>query len=321
VVHRSHRRAKLTVEGRRLLVRRVVELGWPAARAAEAQGCHVATVYKWLRRYREEGEAGLVDRSPQPRRSPGRLPAEREQRILDYRAQHRVGAHRIAEALGEAQSTVSAVLARYRMPRLAQLDRPTGVVVRYQRDRPGELVHVDVKKQGRVPDGGGWRIHGRGVARGARVKQGLGYDYVHVAVDDRSRVAYAEVHADERGATAAGFLTRAVAWFAAHGVTVERVLTDNGACYRSDAFRQAAAAAGVQLRRTRPYRPCTNGKVERFNLTLTREWAWTQPYTTNTDRTLALDSFLHRYNWHRPHRALKGGTPMALLDNLPGNHN
>jgi transposase InsO family protein len=318
--HRSHRRAKLTVEGRQLLVSRVLERGWPAARAAEAQGCCVGTVHKWVRRYRAEGAAGLADRCSRPRRSPGRLSAAREQRILPYRAQHRVGAHRIGWALGEAQSTVSAVLARHQVPRLAELDRPSGMVVRYQRDRPGELLHVDVHKQGRVPDGGGWRVHGRDLARGGRVKRGLGYDHLHVAVDDRSRVAYAEIHPDELAVTAAAFLTRAVAWFAAHGVVVQRVLTDNGSCYRSCAFRQAAQTAGIRHLRTRPYRPCTNGKVERFNLTLKQEWAWAQPYTSNTDRSNALPGFLHRYNWHRQHQALNGEVPMAQLHNLPGNH-
>ena len=319
MVHRRHPRAKLTVEGRRLLVRRVVDEGWPAAQVAQAQGCHVATVHKWLRRYRMEGDAGLADRSPRPRCSPGRLSAHREAAILAYRQQHRVGAHRIGWALGEAQSTVSAVLARHRMPRLADLDAPTGQVVRYQRDRPGELVHLDVKKQGRVPDGGGWRAHGRG----AGVAEGggkLGYDYVHVAVDDRSRIAYAEILPDERGTTAAAFLTRAVAWFAVHGLTVQRVLSDNGACYRSGVFAQAADNAGVRRKRIRPYRPCTNGKVERFNLTLTREWAWAQPYTSNTQRTDALNDFLYRYNHRRPHTARNGATPMSQLDNVPGNH-
>jgi transposase InsO family protein len=309
----------LTVAGRGLLVDRVVEQGWPAARAAEAQGVHVATVHKWVRRYRDEGDAGLADRSSRPRCSPARLSAQREAAILAYRAEHRVGAHRIGWALGEAQSTVSAVLARHRVGRLADLDRPTGQVVRYQRDRPGELLHVDVNKQGRIPDGGGWRVHGRG--RGVSEGGGkLGYDYVHVAVDDRSRVAYAEVLGDERGATAAAFLRRAVAWFAVHGVAVERVLTDNGSCYRSGVFHAAAAATGVQLKRTRPYRPCTNGKVERFNLTLTREWAWARSYTSNTQRTAALHDFLYRYNHQRPHTALNADAPMSQLDNVPRNH-
>jgi hypothetical protein len=187
-----------------LLVERVLDQGWPPARAAEAQGVSVATADKWLRRWRQEGPAGLADRSCRPHTSPRRLPAAREQAILAYRAAHRVGPHRIGWALGEAHSTVPAVLVRHQVPRLAELDRPTGQVVRYQRQRPGELVHLDIKKQGRIPDGGGHRIHGRHRARGGQRKQGLGDDFLHLAVDDCSRVAYLEVHPDERAATVAG---------------------------------------------------------------------------------------------------------------------
>ena len=302
-----------------LLVHRVVDRGWPRARAAEAQGCSSATAGKWVRRFQTEGAAGLTDRSSRPHSSPTRIAPQVEQRILDYRTEHRVGAHQIAWALGLPQSTVSAVLARRGAPLLRHLDRSTGTVVRYERDRPGELVHVDVKKQGRVPDGGGWRTHGRGTAT-PRGRGTLGYDYIHVAVDDRSRLAYAEILDDERGDTAADFLTRAVAWFANHGVTVERVLTDNGACYRSGAWRTAAGELDVALRTTRPYRPQTNGKVERFNLTLKREWAWQRPYTSTADRAAALEPFLHRYNHHRPHKAHQGRPPMTLLNNVPGNH-
>jgi leucine-zipper of insertion element IS481/Integrase core domain len=200
----AHPRAKLTVAGRRLLVERVLAQGWPPARAAEAQGVSLATVYKWLGRWRAEGLAGLADRSSRPQTSPRRLPAVREEAILAYRAAYRVGPHRIGWALGEASSTVHAVLGRHQVPRLAALDRPTGQVVRYQRQRPGELVHLDVKKQGRIPDGGGHRVHGRRRARGGQRKQGLGYDFLHVAVDDCSRVAYLEVHPDERAQTVAG---------------------------------------------------------------------------------------------------------------------
>jgi transposase InsO family protein len=318
----------LTVEGRRLLVQRVCELGWPPARVAEAQGCSRTTVHKWVARWRAEGDAGLGDRSSRPHRSPWRLSVEREDAIVAHRRAHRVGAHLIAAATGEAQSTVSAVLARRGEPLLRHLDLPTGQVVRYERDRPGELLHIDVKKQGRIPHGGGWRVHGRGpgVARltDQRGRRGsgakLGYDFVHVAVDDHSRVAYAEIHTDERGDTAGGFLERAVAWFAEHGVAVERVLTDNGACYRSRTFAATAHAHGLRLKKTRPYRPQTNGKVERFNLTLKREWAWGRPYDDNTQRADALDGFLHEYNHHRPHRALNGRSPMTRINNLPGNH-
>jgi transposase InsO family protein len=316
----AHPRAKLTVAGRRLLVERVLELGWPPARAAEAQGVSVATAYKWLGRWRAEGLAGLADRSSRPRTSPRRLPAAREQAILAYRAAHRVGPDRIGWALGEAASTVHAVLVRHRVPRLWELDRPSGQAVRYQRQRPGELVHLDVKKQGRIPDGGGHRVHGRGCRRGGRSKRGLGYDYLHVAVDDCSRIAYLEVHPDEAAATVAGFTARALAFYAGLGVAVQRVLTDNGNGYRSRAFAGVLAAAGVRHKRTRPYRPQCNGKVERLNLTLEREWAYTCPYTSNQQRLDTLPVWLHDYNHHRPHRALHGRSPMQLLNNLPGAH-
>jgi transposase InsO family protein len=317
---RVHPRAKLTVAGRRLLVERVLEQGWPPARAAEAQGVSVATAYKWVRRWRAEGTAGLADRSCRPQRSPRRLPAPREQAILAYRAAHRVGPHRIGWALGEASSTVHAVLRRHQVPRLWELDRPTGQVVRYQRQWPGELVHLDVKKQGRIPDGGGHRIHGRQRALGGQRKQGLGYDFVHVAIDDCSRVAYLEVHPDEQAQTVAGFVGRALGFYAGLGMTVERVLTDNGAGYRSRLFGQVLTAAGVVHKRTRPYRPATNGKAERLNLTLEREWAYVRPYHSNQARLAMLPAWLHHYNHHRPHRALNGRSPMQLLNNLPGTH-
>jgi transposase InsO family protein len=316
----AHPRAKLTVYGRWLLVQRICGQGWPPARAAEAQGVSVATAYKWLGRWRAQGWAGLADRSSRPQRSPRRLPAAREQAILAYRAAHRVGPHRIGWALSEAPSTVHAVLARHQVPRLGEVDRPTGQPVRYQRQRPGELVHLDVKKQGRIPDGGGHRMLGRDCRRGTRVKQGLGYDFVHAAVDDCSRVAYLEVHPDERATTVAGFAQRALAFYASLGVTVERVLTDNGTGYRSGVFGGVLASAGVAHKRTRPYRPQANGKVERLNLTLDREWAYARPYTSNQQRLDALGIWLHHYNHHRPHRALNGRTPMQLLNNLPNTH-
>ncbi len=314
-----HPRAKLTVLGRRLLVERIVGQGWPVTVAAQAQGVSSATAYKWLRRWRGEGMAGLVDRSSRPRRSPRRLPEAREQAIVACRIRCRVGPHRIGWLLGEAPSTVHAVLRRQQLPRLWELDRPTGQVVRYQRQRPGELVHVDVKKQGRIPDGGGHRMLGRAGGHRDR-RHGAGYDYLHVAVDDCSRVAYLEVHPHERSQAAVGFTTRALAWFAGLGVSIERVMTDNGACYRSAAFGQLLATAGIAHQRTRPYRPCTNGKVERFNQTLNREWAYAAAYTSNQDRLAALPGWLHAYNYHRPHSALSGKSPISTLNNLPGNH-
>ena len=315
----THPRAKLTVQGRWLLVQRVLEQDWPVAEAARAQGVSVATCYKWLGRYRAEGLAGLADRSCRPHRSPGRLSPEREQAIVAWRQHYRVGPHRIGWALGEARSTVWAVLARHRVPRLAELDRPSGQVVRYQRQWPGELLHVDIKAQGRIPQGGGHRLLGRADGRrDRRVK--TGYDYLHVAVDDRTRLAYVEAHDRQDGAAAAGFMARALAWFAQLGVQVERVLTDNGWCYRSQAFQQVLTQAGAEHRRTRPYRPQTNGKAERFNRTLATEWSYAQLYTSNQARLAALPGWLHHYNHHRPHTALDGRSPMQLLNNVPENY-
>ena len=316
----SHPRAKLTVHGRQLLVDRVLEGGWTVPMAAEAQGCSAATGYKWLRRFVAEGRDGLRDRSSRPHRSPARVSPERERAILTRRQVTLEGPHRIAWALGEAPATVHRVLRRGGAPRLRDLDRPTRVVVRYERERPGELVHVDVKKQGRIPAGGGWRVHGRGVKRGGRVKQGSGYDFVHAAVDDRSRLAYAEILPDERKETAAGFMTRAIGFYADHGITIERVLTDNGSCYRSHQFEDVLAGAGIAHRWTRPYRPQTNGKVERFNLTLKWEWAYARPYDTNASRTERLEHWLHEYNYHRPHMALAGRPPFSVVNNVPRKH-
>lgn len=315
-------RGKLTEYGRRVLIDRVVKQGYPVAHAAQLQGISAGCAYRWLRRWRAEGEAGLADRSCRPHRSPRRLDAETEQRVIALRTATKLGPHQLAARLGMPRSTVYAVLRRHGLNRLAVLDRPTGSPVRYQRDHPGELVHVDVTKLGRVPDGGGWRAHGRGQDR-HHGRSGVGYDYLHVAVDDRTRLAYVEVHPDERGDTCAGFVARAGGWFAQHGVRVERVLTDNAMSYRkSRAFADALADLGAAHRRTRPYRPQTNGKVERFHQTLTREWAYTHPYGSNAERITALDLWLHHYNTNRPHSALEGATPMHTLQNhVCGKHN
>lgn len=315
----THARAKLTVAGRLLLVERVLELGWTVTMAAEAQGCSAATGYKWLRRFRAEGHGGLQDRSSRPHRSPTRLSHAREQAILQRRGSTLEGPHQIAWALGEAPSTVHRVLRRLGAPRLADIDRPTRTVVRYERERPGELVHVDIKKQGRVPAGGGWRILGRAAAPSKH--RGDGYDFIHAAVDDRSRLAYAEILPDERKETASAFMTRAIWFYADHGVSVERVLTDNGSCYRSGEFARVLADAGIVHRRTRPYRPQTNGKVERFNLTLKWEWAYARPYETNASRTDELERWLHHYNYHRPHMAHAGRSPITVVNNVPRKHN
>ena len=316
----THARAKLTPQGRLLLATRVLELGWSVPMAAEAQGCSPATGYKWVRRFLREGPAGLGDRSSRPHRSPARLDPAREQAILARREATLEGPHRIAWALGEAPATVHRVLRRLGAPRLRDLDRPTRTPVRYERERPGELIHVDVKKQGKIPDGGGWRVHGRARMTGSRRHRGHGYDFVHAAVDDRSRLAYAEICPDERKETACSFMTRALTFFADRGIDVQRVLTDNGSCYRSREFAATLAQAGVAHRRTRAYRPQTNGKVERFNLTLKWEWAYAHPYETNASRTAELERWLHHYNYHRPHMAHAGRAPITVLNNVPRKH-
>jgi transposase InsO family protein len=323
-----HRMAKLTVEGRKLLVHRVVDCGWPPATAGEAQGCSSATAYKWVRRYKAEGLAGLQDRSSRPHNSPNRLSAERENAIVELRSTRLEGPHQIGWALGEKPSTVHKVLVRNNMPRLCDVDRATKTIVRYQRERPGELLHIDIKKQGRIPDGGGWRMLGRDRRKEFRTRAGdgirvstVGYDYLHVAVDDCSRTAFVEVLPDERKETATEFTRRAIAWFESQGITVERVMTDNGACYRSTPFRQLLESRGIKHKRTRPYRPQTNGKAERFNLTLKNGWLYSAAYSSNQQRTEALTDWLHYYNHHRPHMALKGKAPMSVLNNLCGNYN
>lgn len=314
----THARAKLTPQGRLLLVTRVLEEGWSVPMAAEAQGCSPATGYKWVRRFLAGGLGGLTDRSSRPHRCPTRLSPARERAILRRREVTLEGPHRIAWALGEAPATVHRVLRRRGAPRLRDLDRPTRTVVRYERERPGELVHVDIKKQGRIPAGGGWRVLGRAAAPNRH--RGDGYDFIHAAVDDRSRLAYAEILADERKETAAAFMSRAIRFYRQRGIAIERVLTDNGSCYRSRNFAAVLSRHGVAHRRTRPYRPQTNGKVERFNLTLKWEWAYARAYETNASRTEALERWLHHYNYHRPHMAHAGRPPIMSLNNVPRKH-
>jgi transposase InsO family protein len=307
-----HANARLTAVGRRVLVDRVVVLGWPVAVAAESMGVSRETAYRWLRRFRAEGPEGLVDRSSRPRRSPRLTPVEVEDRICELRRGRRWGSHRIAWALQMPRSTVERVLRRRGLGRLDAIDGPTRRVVRrYERATPGELVHVDVKKLGRIPDGGGWKVHGRSVRPNR--KRGLGYDFVHVAVDDHSRVAYVEVHPDETGDTCARFLRSAIDWFTAQGVTVERVMTDNALNYRrSQAFQHTLNETHIRHLTTRPYRPQTNGKVERFNRTLLEEFAYETIWHTNTQRLESLPGWLHDYNYHRLHTEL-GGPPATRL--------
>lgn len=318
-----HRNARLTVYARRLLVTRVVQQGRPVAHVVAELGCFRATGYKWLARWRAEGEPGLHDRPSIARRLPHKTAPEQEARVCQLRTSRKLGPRRLAAILDMPASTVHAVLTRHGLHRLAWLDRPTGHRVRrYERDRPGELIHVDVKKLGRLRDGGGWRIHGRDshARRASRTAPRVGYDYVHCAIDDHTRLAYAEIHPDEKADTCAGFLRRAAQAFTALGIpTIERVMTDNALAYRrSHAWRQALADLGAQARFTKRYRPQTNGKAERFNRTLLDEWAYARPFTTNQDRANALPDWLHIYNHHRTHTALGGRPPISRVNNGPG---
>jgi transposase InsO family protein len=315
-----HRRAKLTVFGRRLLVERIEVEGWPIAHAAAMTGVSRQTATKWVRRYRAEGPDGLEDRSSRPRRSPRSLAPEQVAAILAARHELGVGPHRLAPVVGSPRSTITDVLRRHGLSRLRDRDRPSGVPIRYVRERPGELLHIDVKKLGRIPDGGGHRFRGRG---NGTLRARRGYDYVHGAIDDMSRVAYVDVFSDERGPTCAQFLRDAAAWFARQGVRIERVMTDNARNYvDSRDFQAALSDIQARHKRTRPRRPQTNGKSERFNRTLLDEWAYVRPYETNNERLMALPGFVDQYNNHRPHTALKGLTPMAaLVNNVSENHN
>lgn len=308
----AHRNARTTLYARRLIVARH-QAGWPAARIAEQLGVSRATVYKWLTRHRGEGDAGLADRCCRPR-----LTADREAVILAARQTHRRGAVFLAGQLGLAASTVGRVLRRHQVPHLAAIDAITGLPVRrrhsdhrYQRHAPGDLLHIDVKKLGRVPAGGGWPVHGRSEAVRGR---GAGYDYLHVAIDDHSRVAYVEALPDERDATCAGFLYRTVAWFRARGVRVLRILTDNAKVYRIGGnWRAVCVALGLRRRFIKPRCPWTNGKAERFNRTLQTEFAYAQAWTSNQHRLDALPAWVQHYNTERAHSALAGHPPLSRL--------
>jgi transposase InsO family protein len=317
----SHANALLTPRGRLALARCVVDDGWPLRRAAERFQVSATTAARWSQRYRAEGVAGMADRCSRPRHFPNRTPIRRERRILGLRCTRRWGPARIAFRLGMAPSTVAKVLVRYRMPPLRDCDRATGRSVRrYEHAHPGDLVHVDIKKLGRIPDGGGHKTLGRAAGHRDR-RRGMGYSYLHNAVDDHSRLAYVEILPDEQGPTAAAFWNRARAYFTGVGFPVSRVLTDNGACYRSRLFTTAVTAGGAAHKRTRPYRPQTNGKVERFNRTLLEEWAYIRPYSTDADRRAALPQWLHHYNHHRGHTALGGRSPADRVTNLSGQYN
>ena len=315
----SHPMAALSPVGRLRLARCVVEEGWPLRRAAERFQVSPTTAARWAARYRQSGRAGMVDRPCRPHSSPTRTPTRVERRIINLRITRRWGPARIGYLLGLHPSTVHRVLTRYRLARLSWLDRATGRVVRrYEHLAPGDLVHVDIKKLGRIPDGGGHKVLGRAAAKQNR-RAGVGYAFIHNAVDDHSRLAYSEILDDERKETAAGFWLRAQAWFASCGIQVRRVLTDNGSCYRSRDF--AAALGPITHKRTRPYRPQTNGKVERFNRTLREEWAYSQPYRSEAERLAAFPLWLDFYNHHRGHTALAGLPPASRVTNLTGQNN
>lgn len=320
----SHANARTNLFARRLIVERVAA-GWPPAHVAEQLGISRSTVYKWLRRYDEGGEAALADRSSRPIRMPHRTAERVEHKVLAARRRRKRGAVALAAELGLNPSTVGRVLARYGVPHLCAIDPITGEAVRssrrspnrYEHPVPGAMVHIDVKKLGRIPAGGGWRLHGRDAAvsvANRHKKTQIGYDYVHTAIDDYTRLAYSEVLPDEKDLTCAEFLDRAMTSFAALGVSVHRILTDNAMVYRRGTeWAGVCSAWGLKRRFTKPGCPWTNGKAERFNRTLLNEWAYARPWTSNGQRKRGLDQFLRRYNTQRGHSALGGRPPISRL--------
>ncbi len=325
----SHANARLTPAGRLVMVQRI-GAGRPVAHVAAEMGVSRTTAWRWWRRFQVEGKAGLVDRPSTARSHPGRTSACAEARIRIARMLWRRGPVWIGHHLGLPASTVGRVLARHRVPRLAECDPLTGVVIRasqrttirYEHPYPGSLVHIDVKKLGRIPDGGGWKAHGRPATGADRHKRALiGFDYIHTAIDDHSRLAYAEIHNDEKGTTCAGFLARAVAFYASHGITVERVITDNAKNYRlSRAFLGAADQLGVRLKLIKPYCPWTNGKIERLNRTLAAEWAYSRIFDSTAERAALLPTWLEHYNLNRPHLGIGGQRPIDRVNNAAGQY-
>jgi len=318
----SHANARTNLFARRLIVERVAA-GWPPAHVAEQLGVSRATVYKWLRRYAEGGDAALVDRPSRPVRMPARTPQRIEQKVLAARKRRQRGAVVLAAELGMNPSTVGRILARHQVPHLAVIDPITGERIRssrrsqnrYEHREPGAMIHVDVKKLGRIPAGGGWRLHGRDGTRLHRHKAAkIGYDYVHTAIDDHTRLAYSEIHGNEKDSTCAEFLHRALAWFAAHGIRVRRVLTDNALVYRRGTdWGWVCSAWQLKRRFTKPGCPWTTGKAERFNRTLLTEWAYARAWTSNSLRRRGLDRFHAHYNTRRGHSALGGRPPISRL--------
>lgn len=328
----SHANAALTPRHRLKVAQLVVEDGHPISEVAARFQCSWPTVKRWVDRYLA-GDRQMLDASSRPHSSPNKTSPAVTKRLVSLRLRLREGPVQLAARVGVAPSTAHQVLVRCRLNRLAHLDRATGEPVRrYEHDHPGSLIHVDVKKLGNIPDGGGWRYVGRrqgernrsatpDKARSPWHNPKMGYAFVHSVLDDHSRCVYSEVHDDETAATAAGVLRRAVAWFAARGVTVERVLSDNGAAYRSHLWRDVCLdELGIKVKKTRPYRPQTNGKIERFHKTLADGWAYARCYTTETERRDALQAWVHLYNHHRPHSACENKPPITRLTNVPGQH-
>jgi len=312
-----HANAPLTPEGRLRLCCRIAE-GWTVAAAAESMNISRQCAHKWWRRFQLEGLDGLRDRSSRPHRSPNRTPARIERQIVALRQSRKLGPARLAGIVGIPASTVHQVLVRHGCNRLRWMDRTTGRVIRrIETSRAGELVHIDVKKLARIPPGGGHRVHGR---TASVLHQRVGYTYIHTAIDAYSRLAYSEFAGPENTVNCVAFLQRAVRWFAERGITIERLLTDNGNGYRSRPWKRLCIDLGIQHTRTRPYHPATNGKVERFNRTLLDEWAYARAWTSDTQRARTLDRWLHLYNHHRHHTAI-GGPPTSRVTNLAGHNN
>ena len=312
-----HANAPLTPRGRLLLARRIIDEGWSIARAAEHFNVAWPTAKRWATRYVEMGPDGMHDRSSRPHHIPNRTPEPIKRKIVDLRWRKRLSPQAIGSRLNMPASTVHAVLVRCRLNRLSHIDIRTGETIRrYEHPHPGSMIHVDVKKLGNIHIGGGWRFVGR--IQGRRNRQAtpvtrrskhhnelLGHAFVHTVIDDHSRVAYAEIHDDETAVTAAGVLQRAVGWFAARGITVERVLSDNGGCYRSALWKHTCTDLGITAKYTRPYRPQTNGKIEQFHRTMATEWAFARHYRSEQARRAALPGWLHTYNHHRQHSGIR----------------
>lgn len=327
----SHANAALTPRHRLKVARLVVQDGYPISEVAARFQCSWPTVKRWVDRYLD-GDRDMQDRSSRPHTMPTKTSPQVTKRLVSLRLRLREGPVQLAARCGVAPSTAHQILTRCRLNRLAHLDRATGEPVRrYEHPHPGSMIHVDVKKLGNIPDGGGWRYVGRsqgrknrastpGKAKNAHHHPRMGHAFVHTVIDDYSRVGYAEVHDDETAAAAAAVLRRAVAWFADRGITVERVLSDNGGAYRSHLWRDTCAELGITPTRTRPYRPQTNGKIERFHRTLADGWAYARHYTSETERRDALPAWLHSYNHHRPHSACGNQPPINRLTNLPGQY-